>query len=282
MSFATRPFRATGNIGTAASSPAQWNGRQIRNAFHLASSLAYRSMAEELARSAGEQPTGSSKQSSVVLDDSQFQTVVKTMQAFDQYIEKTKGFSAADLAFMTGNRADFWRDLDLRDTQHRQGYTAADSDASNLFYRDDASGLRDFQQRSSQTRRGVYTPEASASRSDMSFHQEDPYASQPYGAHFEGRRASQVPRRTPDPNHGLATDQEWSRQHPGYAGRMHPQPGFHDQPAVRNPARPRGEFGYEDRYEGPTVESGHTRRGGPPQRFRHEQNDADEGVDDYN
>lgn len=275
IDFATRPFRSgTGDFGTAGPSPAQWNGRQIRNAFHLASSLAYRSMAEEFAKDKSAGVT--QRDSSVVLDDTQFQTVVKTMQAFDKYIEKTKGFSAADLAFMAGNRADFWRDFEPRGSQY-QGPSTSNRETRNPLYRDDHSEAQDFPQRSSQTYRGMYTPETSGSRSDMSFPQEGPYARRPYSQFEAPRSSGQVPRRGPDPDFGQRTDQQWSRQHAAYPERP-PPTGFRDAPATRSPARPAGDFGYADQYEGSSLEVHRPARGGHSQRPREDQEDLD---DDY-
>lgn len=278
LAFATRPFRVAGNVGNlnASLSLAHWNGRQIRNAFHLASSLAYRSMATELA---GSEPRGDSGSvSGVVLDDKQFQTVVQTMQAFDKYIEKTKGFSAADLAFMAGNRADFFRDLEPRGAPFDQGPPASSMETRNPFYQDDPSGPHEPQQRASQTFRGMYTPEASASRSTMSFHQEGPYASRPH-SQFEGSRGPPPPqRRAPDTNVGHGADPHWSRQYAGYAERS-PPASFNDPPATRNLGRRGRDFEYTDQFEESPSEFSRSTRGGTSHRLREEHGEYDDDYD---
>ncbi|KAJ4404365.1 hypothetical protein N0V82_010505 [Gnomoniopsis sp. IMI 355080] len=277
LAFATRPFRAAGNIGNvnAPLSPAQWNGRQIRNAFHLASSLAYRSMAEELAGS--ELGGDTSRLSAVILDDKQFQVVVKTMQAFDKYIEKTKGFSAADLAFMAGNRADFWREFEPRGAPYDQRPPAGGMDTRNPFYRDDSSGSHEPQQRASQTFRTMYTPEAPSSRSNMSFQQEGPYASRSQ-SQFEGARGPPPHRRAPDTNFGHAADPQWTRHYAGYAGRS-PPPGWEDPPTMRNPGRRGGESEYDDQFEESPSEFSRSTLGGRSRRLREEHGGFDDDYD---
>ncbi|KAI1342474.1 hypothetical protein F5Y15DRAFT_305328 [Xylariaceae sp. FL0016] len=80
-----------------------WNGRQIRNAFQIASSLAHHSYAidSETARSRGQQlPVAP------VLDRGLFEKVQMSTQSFDKHMAESKGFDA---------------DLPLRGTFHQPG-----------------------------------------------------------------------------------------------------------------------------------------------------------------
>ncbi|KAH9907824.1 hypothetical protein F4778DRAFT_719249 [Xylariomycetidae sp. FL2044] len=67
-----------------------WNGRQIRNAFQIASSLAHHSYADQvaLARSRGQQPPAAP-----VLDRSLFEKVQMSTQSFDLHMKASKGVS---------------------------------------------------------------------------------------------------------------------------------------------------------------------------------------------
>ncbi|KAI0005661.1 hypothetical protein F4779DRAFT_597879 [Xylariaceae sp. FL0662B] len=68
-----------------------WNGRQIRNAFQIASSLAHHHYAQqvELARSHGQQPPAAP-----VLDRALFEKVQMSTQSFDRHMKESKGFDA--------------------------------------------------------------------------------------------------------------------------------------------------------------------------------------------
>ncbi|KAI2641364.1 hypothetical protein GGS26DRAFT_1601 [Hypomontagnella submonticulosa] len=68
-----------------------WNGRQIRNAFQIASSLAHHNYthAVEMARSHGQQPPAAP-----VLDRSLFEKVQMSTQSFDRHMKESKGFDA--------------------------------------------------------------------------------------------------------------------------------------------------------------------------------------------
>ncbi|KAI6080835.1 hypothetical protein F4821DRAFT_47404 [Hypoxylon rubiginosum] len=80
-----------------------WNGRQIRNAFQIASSLAHHNYAHgvETARSLGQQPPAAP-----VLDRSLFEKVQMSTQSFDRHMKESKGFDA---------------DLPLRNTFYEEG-----------------------------------------------------------------------------------------------------------------------------------------------------------------
>ncbi|KAJ3552313.1 hypothetical protein NPX13_g11147 [Xylaria arbuscula] len=66
-----------------------WNGRQIRNAFQIASSLAHHQYAIQVenAHELGQQPP-----TAPVLDRSLFEKVQMSTQSFDRHMMETKGF----------------------------------------------------------------------------------------------------------------------------------------------------------------------------------------------
>lgn len=83
----------------------RWNGRQIRNSFQIASSLAYfdaRKRHSQLRE----------RQSDTVLqpklDVEHFQMIHRITDDFDQYMQETVGNSDAALAFERDDRADHW------------------------------------------------------------------------------------------------------------------------------------------------------------------------------
>ncbi|XXH00022.1 hypothetical protein Hte_006363 [Hypoxylon texense] len=80
-----------------------WNGRQIRNAFQIASSLAHHNYAQavETARGLGQQPPAAP-----TLDRSLFEKVQMSTQSFDRHMKESKGFDA---------------DLPLRNTFYEEG-----------------------------------------------------------------------------------------------------------------------------------------------------------------
>ncbi|GAP92385.1 putative cell division cycle ATPase [Rosellinia necatrix] len=80
-----------------------WNGRQIRNAFQIASSLAHHNytIQTEAARELGQQPPAAP-----MLDRSLFEKVQMSTQSFDRHMMETKGFDA---------------DLPLRSTFYQEG-----------------------------------------------------------------------------------------------------------------------------------------------------------------
>ncbi|KAI5863768.1 putative AAA family ATPase [Durotheca rogersii] len=85
----------------------RWNGRQIRNAFQIASSLArYHALEEYESELAKGKDPGPRRP---VLDDTQFKKVERATEAFKDYLEKTKGYNDADLAHILGERDDFYR-----------------------------------------------------------------------------------------------------------------------------------------------------------------------------
>ncbi|KAI1406381.1 hypothetical protein F4819DRAFT_245501 [Hypoxylon fuscum] len=80
-----------------------WNGRQIRNAFQIASSLAHHNYthAIEAARGRGQQPPAAP-----ILDRGLFEKVQMSTQSFDRHMKESKGFDA---------------DLPLRNTFYEEG-----------------------------------------------------------------------------------------------------------------------------------------------------------------
>ncbi|KAI1817911.1 hypothetical protein GGS20DRAFT_423054 [Poronia punctata] len=85
LDFAARHFEEN------ARSTGCWNGRQIRNAFQIASSLALHSYAleSEAAHDLGQQPPAAP-----VLDRSLFEKVQMSTQSFDRHMMETKGFDS--------------------------------------------------------------------------------------------------------------------------------------------------------------------------------------------
>lgn len=81
----------------------RWNGRQIRNAFQTASSLAYYHYAEGVSRAKEE---GVEPPPAPVLDARLFRKVQYATHSFDKYMRETKGWTDADLAHLLGERAD--------------------------------------------------------------------------------------------------------------------------------------------------------------------------------
>ncbi|KAI0421210.1 hypothetical protein F5X98DRAFT_294443 [Xylaria grammica] len=97
LDFAGRHFEEN------ARSTGCWNGRQIRNAFQIASSLAHHNytIETENARDLGQQAPAAP-----MLDRSLFEKVQMSTQSFDRHMMKTKGFDA---------------DLPLRSTFYQEG-----------------------------------------------------------------------------------------------------------------------------------------------------------------
>ncbi|KAI0534803.1 hypothetical protein GGR58DRAFT_44002 [Xylaria digitata] len=84
---------------------ARWNGRQIRNAFQIASSMArYDTGKGYLTDEKSEQP---------VLDGSHFQRVAATIRAFDTYFELATGETDEQAAFLEKSRDDRLQSEDL-------------------------------------------------------------------------------------------------------------------------------------------------------------------------
>jgi hypothetical protein len=97
----------------------RWNGRQIRNAFQIASSLAR----HDLQSASGKQLESDPEPSLIrpELRATRFETVAYATLEFDRYMNETVGKTDAELAFELSNRAD-----------HNDGYLSA--------YRDDPVG----------------------------------------------------------------------------------------------------------------------------------------------
>lgn len=87
----------------------RWNGRQIRNAFQIASSLARYYTLLEAEKRRAENGHMDLLPETPVLDDTQFRKVERATEAFRDYLRNTKGFNDADLAFLNGERDDTFR-----------------------------------------------------------------------------------------------------------------------------------------------------------------------------
>jgi hypothetical protein len=99
MDFAIKQFYQHGG-------KCRWNGRQIRNAFQIASSLAYfdaRKKYKELIESHPDTPIMRPK-----LDVEHFQMIYNITDDFDQYMEETIGKTDGEQAFERDDRADHW------------------------------------------------------------------------------------------------------------------------------------------------------------------------------
>lgn len=83
-----------------------WNGRQIRNSFQIASSLAYyhHELKVKQAQINGQDPPAPPE-----LDSSLFAKVQKATHDFNIYMKETRGWNDADLAHKQSERADYVR-----------------------------------------------------------------------------------------------------------------------------------------------------------------------------
>lgn len=98
IQFANEHFEKNEASGTC------WNGRQIRNSFQIASSLASYHFEKKVheARARKLEPP-----KAAVLDSRFFNTVQHATHHFNLYMEETKGWSDADLAHKLGERSDY-------------------------------------------------------------------------------------------------------------------------------------------------------------------------------
>lgn len=88
----------------------RWNGRQIRNAFQIATALAHFTAEEENKKLANknqnQQPGDPLPMATPILKVKLFQRVASATLHFDKYLTETVGFTDAELAFNQGDRAD--------------------------------------------------------------------------------------------------------------------------------------------------------------------------------
>ena len=92
-----------------ASNAIPWNGRQIRNAFQIASSLAYNTMHNEYAQRLAKVNKGQLPQAQYpvpFLDEAPFKIVAGVTDDFDKYMKEARGRDDADRAWHHGERAD--------------------------------------------------------------------------------------------------------------------------------------------------------------------------------
>lgn len=94
----------------------RWNGRQIRNAFQVASSLARYDTPMASVKDAGD---NKSKDSPPVMDHRQFELVADSIERFDKYYERARGESDEVAAQLDGLRDDAVRDEDLAPSRSR-------------------------------------------------------------------------------------------------------------------------------------------------------------------
>ncbi|KAM0227207.1 hypothetical protein ACHAPO_011744 [Fusarium lateritium] len=95
----------------------RWNGRQIRNAFQIASSLAHYNMNKA---SLDKTNPESGQLVSPVLDERHFEKVAVAIEQFGNYMDYTKAMTDADQARSETIRADHMRNEDLAPRRHEQ------------------------------------------------------------------------------------------------------------------------------------------------------------------
>ena len=106
----------------------RWNGRQIRNAFHIAVALAENEAVEaaeaaERAAAAGEKPNGRRTQRKPTLRARHFQVVEEASSKFDEYLTSVLGMAQAERARQQSHRQDDWEQRkDRKGQQDRDGH----------------------------------------------------------------------------------------------------------------------------------------------------------------
>lgn len=95
----------------------RWNGRQIRNAFQIASSLAHYNIGKT---SLSREDLHSGQVASPVLDERHFETVAVAIEQFGNYMDYTKAMTDADHARLETIRADHMRNEDLAPRRREQ------------------------------------------------------------------------------------------------------------------------------------------------------------------
>ncbi|KAK3332796.1 hypothetical protein B0T19DRAFT_439608 [Cercophora scortea] len=134
--FAERHFEETPD-------PARWNGRQIRNAFQIASSLARYDMRKTKAdasdndvesKAGGKLKGGEALDPEPVLDEKHFELVADAIERFDTYFHLATGTNDEDAARTEGYRDDAARHEDLvsHHPHHRQSYSDMRTPPSKL------------------------------------------------------------------------------------------------------------------------------------------------------
>ncbi|OJK03522.1 hypothetical protein ASPACDRAFT_39138 [Aspergillus aculeatus ATCC 16872] len=102
----------------------RWNGRQIRNAFHIAIAIAEDRAAEKDAKAAAE---GKERRHTPVLKAEYLRLVEAASARFDDYLHTVHGMGQQDLAKQGSTRRDDWEeDRDRRDNRRYQSSRAAD------------------------------------------------------------------------------------------------------------------------------------------------------------
>lgn len=113
----------------------RWNGRQIRNAFHIAAAIAEDRAAEKNQKAAEE---GKKKEHIPVLKASYFQLVEDASTKFDDYLHHVHGMGKQDLAKQNSTRRDDWererrdRKSHSRGVDRRRQIESSESSATDL------------------------------------------------------------------------------------------------------------------------------------------------------
>jgi adenylate kinase family enzyme len=141
MNFARQHYREHSSKG----GNGRWNGRQIRNAFQIASALAYYDHRDKHQRLRLEDPDA--KPSAMpVLGVEHFKTMADLTTAFDEYLLDTLGTTYGDLAYDLAERRD---DHDWRAQQQKQrrdpgpGVPVSPEQAPNYYYQGSRSSWDD-------------------------------------------------------------------------------------------------------------------------------------------
>ena len=107
LGFAHRLFAKVEAQGEREWTP--WNGRQIRNAFQIASALAYNQMHNEYAEMLKKKERGETQHAECptpILNAEHFKVVDNVTEEFDGYMYSARGRSDASRAHLSGERAD--------------------------------------------------------------------------------------------------------------------------------------------------------------------------------
>jgi hypothetical protein len=141
MKFAREHYREHSSKG----GNGRWNGRQIRNAFQIASALAYYDHRDKHQRLRLEDPDA--KPSAMpVLGVEHFKTMADLTTAFDEYLLDTLGTTHGDMAYDLAERRD---DHDWRGQQQKQhrdsgpGGPSGPEQAPNYYYQGSRSSWDD-------------------------------------------------------------------------------------------------------------------------------------------
>jgi hypothetical protein len=150
----------------------RWNGRQIRNAFHIAVAMAEDHAAEKDEKAA----EGETKKHTPVLKASYFQLVEDSSTKFDDYLHQVHGMGKQDLAKQNSTRRDDWdrgkRDRKSKTTDRRRQVESSESSGTDSSdgeaNRYSSSGNDEDVNESSEEGDGVHVEESSSSEEEVS------------------------------------------------------------------------------------------------------------------